>query len=66
MATSATSRLEIVLIDRMGKVLEYYYKNLSSALGCSGLIVRKRDGGKEFHVLRLYPEYAVEVFAGKK
>lgn len=65
-ATAATSRLEIVLIDRTGKVLEYYYKNLSSALGCSGLIVRKTDGGKEFHVLRLYPEHAVEVFATKK
>jgi hypothetical protein len=64
-ATAAPRRLEIILVDRKDNVLEYYYKNLSSALGCSGLIVRKTGGRKEFHILRIYPEHAVEVFARK-
>jgi len=64
-ATAAAHRLEIILVDQKGKILEYYYKNLSSPLGCSGLFVRKRAGKKEFHILRSYPEHGVDVFAAK-
>ncbi len=63
--TAANRRLEIILVDPKGKILEYYYRNLSSPFSCRGLFVRKRAGKKEFHILRTYPEVGVEVFAAK-
>ncbi len=64
-ATGASYRIEVLLLDMKGKIREYYYQNRRSALGFCGLLVGKEAGRKEFYILRTYPEDSVEVFAAK-
>ena len=60
LAVAAPRRIEILLLNENGNIKEYYYRNLESAIGCSGLIVKKTPRGKRFFILRMYPQDCIE------
>ncbi len=64
-ASAAQRRLEIVLLNRQGEIIEYFYRDLETAIGCDGLLIRRIRGRREFVILRMYPESCVEVLSPK-
>jgi hypothetical protein len=65
-AATAPRFFEIILLNQEGKRIEYYYRKMENAIGCFGIMVRKKGDEKEFIILRMYPETIVEVMIGKK
>lgn len=64
-ASAAQRRLEIILLSQKGEIIEYFYRNLETPIGCNGLLIRRIRGRREFVILRMDPESCVEVLSPK-